>query len=55
MLVLLIYIIVIFGLRTVHDINKTQTQFVYCFYTLLKTRQKEITHMQQGSPTSCLS
>ncbi|PXK43992.1 restriction endonuclease subunit S, partial [Klebsiella variicola] len=30
-------------------INKTQTQFVYCFYTLLKTRQKEITHMQQGA------
>lgn len=30
-------------------INKTQTQFVYCFYTLLKSRQKEITHMQQGA------
>ncbi|MFD1804341.1 restriction endonuclease subunit S [Mixta tenebrionis] len=30
-------------------INKIQTQFVYCFYTLLKIRQKEITHMQQGA------
>lgn len=30
-------------------INKNQTQFVYCFYTLLKIKQKEITHMQQGA------
>ncbi|QHM76923.1 hypothetical protein C7M52_02909 [Mixta theicola] len=30
-------------------INKIQTQFVYCFYTLLKIRQREITHMQQGA------
>ncbi|MEG5695660.1 restriction endonuclease subunit S [Enterobacter quasihormaechei] len=30
-------------------INKTQTHFVYCFYTFLKIKQEEITHMQQGA------
>ncbi|ELY3982803.1 restriction endonuclease subunit S [Cronobacter muytjensii] len=30
-------------------INKTQTHFVYCFYTFLKIKQVEITHMQQGA------